>query len=103
MSPETPTPPPGESRGNGRFGSDQGWPRWTILVLVAVVVGAIMLQFVASSTPSDQISYGDFLTKLEADQVSDATFDNANGNISGTADDGRHFSTTGPLQPSDAD
>ena len=103
MSPETPTPPPGESRGNGRFGSDQGWPRWTILVLVAVVVGAILLQFVASSTPSDQISYGDFLNKLEANQVSDATFDNANGNISGTLDDGSHFATTGPLQPSDAD
>jgi cell division protease FtsH len=113
MSPETPTPPTGdrgergENRGGegrgGRFGSDQGWPRWTILVLVAVVVGAILLQIMASSTPSNQISYGDFLSKLEADQVSDATFDNANGNISGTLDDGTNFSTTAPLEPPDAD
>ncbi|HEY6533172.1 MAG TPA: ATP-dependent zinc metalloprotease FtsH [Acidimicrobiales bacterium] len=106
MSPETPTPPNGErgeSRGSGRFSSDQGWPRWTILVLVAVVVAAILLQILASSTPTDQISYGDFLTKLTADEVSDATFNNANGNISGSLDNGSNFSTTGPLQPSDAD
>jgi len=109
MSPESPTPPPGESRGNGRFGSDQGWPRWTILVLLAVVVGAIGLQFIASSTSSNQISYGDFISKLESNEVkgadannADATFDNTNGHISGTLTDGSNFSATGPLQPSDA-
>ena len=112
MSPDSPNQPGsgdrgqrGESNGTegrgGRFGSDQGWPRWTILVLVAVVVGAILLQFLASSTPSDQISYGDFMDKLGADQVSEATFDNANGHISGTLDDGTNFSTTAPIQPSD--
>jgi cell division protease FtsH len=110
MSPESPTPPPGESRGNGRFGSDQGWPRWTIFVLIAVVVGAIGLQFIASSTSSNQISYGDFIAKLQSGEVkdaatnnADATFDNTNGHISGTLTDGSKFSTTGPLQPPDAD
>jgi cell division protease FtsH len=103
MSPETPTPPPGESRGNGRFGSDQGWPRWTILVLVAVVVGAILLQFVASSSPSDEVSYGQFISDLRQDKVEDATFDNTNGHISGSYRDGGDFSTTGPLQPTDED
>ncbi len=110
MSPESPTPPPGEPRSGGRFGSDQGWPRWTIFVLLAVVVGAILLQFVASSTPSDQISYGEFIAKLQSNDVkgsaqndADATFDNSNGHISGTLTDGSHFTTTGPLQPPDAD
>src|SRR3954451_12856539 len=110
MSPETPTPPPGESRGSGRFGSDQGWPRWTILVLVAVVLGAIGLQFLASSTNSSQISYGEFIQKLETNEVkgadasnADASFDNTNGHISGTLNDGTDFTTTGPLQPPDAD
>ena len=110
MSPETPTPPPGESRGNGRFGSDQGWPRWTILVLAAVVLGAILLQFLASSTNSNQLSYGDFISKLQSNEIkgadannADATFDNTNGHISGTLTDGSSFSTTGPLQPPDAD
>src|SRR6478735_6758454 len=110
MSPETPTPPPGESRGNGRFGSDQGWPRWTILVLAAVVLGAILLQFLASSTSSEQVSYGDFISKLQSNDIkgadvsqADATFDNTNGHISGTLSDGSSFTTTGPLQPPDAD
>jgi cell division protease FtsH len=110
MSPESPTPPPGESRGSGRFGSDQGWPRWTILVLLAVVVGAIGLQFLASSTSSSQIAYGDFIQKLETNEVkgadtnsADATFDNTNGHISGTLTDGSSFTTTGPLKPTDQD
>ena len=105
MSPETPTPPsgPGESRSGGRFGGDGGWPRWTILVLLAVVVGAIGLQFIASSTPSNQISYGEFISDLNANDVKNATFDNANGHISGTLNDGSNFSTTGPIKPSDAD
>ena len=105
MSPETPPPPSGsgEGRSNGRFGGDGGWPRWTILVLLAVVVGAIGLQLVASSTPSTQISYGEFIEDLNSGQVKDATFDNANGNISGTLNDGSKFSTTGPVKPTDAD
>ena len=105
MSPETPTPPPspGEGRNGGRFGGDGGWPRWTILVLLAVVVGAIGLQFIASSTPSNQISYGEFISDLNANDVKNATFDNANGHISGTLNDGSNFSTTGPIKPSDAD
>jgi cell division protease FtsH len=103
MAPENPTPTPGEKSGSGRFGSDQGWPRWTIIVLLVVVVGAIALQFAASSTPSDQVNYGDFITKLSTDQVTEAKFDNANGKITGTLQDGTKFTTTGPIQLSDAD
>jgi cell division protease FtsH len=103
MSPENPTPTPGEKTGSGRFGSDQGWPRWTIIVLLVVVVGAIALQFAASSTPSDQLNYGDFIAKLSSDQVTEAKFDNANGKITGTLQDGSNFSTTGPIQLSDSD
>ena len=105
MSPETPPPPSGsgEGRNGGRFGGDGGWPRWTILVLLAVVVGAIGLQFIASSTPSNQISYGQFIDDLTGNNVKNATFDNANGHISGTLNDGSNFSTTGPIKPTDAD
>jgi cell division protease FtsH len=105
MSPDDATPPPGpgERRGSGRFGSDQGWPRWTILVLLAVVVGAIALQFIASSSPSTQISYGDYIDHLNANEVKDSTFDNSNGHVSGTLQDGSKFTTTGPIQLSDSD
>jgi cell division protease FtsH len=105
MSPETPPPPSGsnDSRNGSRFGGEGGWPRWTILVLIAVVVGAIGLQFIASSTPSTSISYGEFIDKLKANEVKDATFDNANGQISGTLTDSSKFSTTGPIKPTDED
>ena len=105
MSPDTPPTPsgPNEGRSGSRFGGDGGWPRWTIFVLIAVVVGAIGLQFIASSTPSSQISYGEFINKLNANEVKNATFDNANGHISGTLSDGSNFSTTGPIKPTDVD
>jgi cell division protease FtsH len=106
MSPDSPPPTgPGANRpanGNGRPG-DQGWPRWTIWVLFAVIAGALLLPSLLSSNQGEQITYGDFLNDLRADQVQEATFNNTNGNISGTLNDGTDFSTTGPTEPSDAD
>ncbi|MEY4131637.1 MAG: ATP-dependent zinc metalloprotease FtsH, partial [Actinomycetota bacterium] len=89
--------------GNGRSGNDQGWPRWTIAVIIAVVIGVFAVVQIATSTPSKSISYGDFITDLQGNNVKEATFDNANGKISGTLNDGTNFSTTGPIRPSDAD
>ena len=103
MSPENATPPSGENGSKSRLGGDGGWPRWTIFVLLAVVGGAVLLQFVASASTSSAVNYGDFISKLSADQVTEATFDNSNGRISGTLQDGTSFTTTGPLQLSDAD
>jgi cell division protease FtsH len=104
MSPDTPPPPgPGGSRGNGRLGSDQGWPRWTIWVLFAVIAGALFLPSLLSSQQGQQVGYGDFLDRLRSDQVQEATFDNRTGHISGSFNDGTKFTTTGPVPPSGAD
>ena len=105
MTPDNqlPPPPPSENRSNGRSGNEQGWPRWTIAVIIAVVIGVFAVVQIATSTPSKSISYGDFITDLQGNNVKEATFDNANGKISGTLNDGTNFSTTGPIRPSDAD
>jgi cell division protease FtsH len=104
MSSDSPTPPSGgEERPSGRFGSDQGWPRWTIWVLLAVIAGALLLPSLMGSQQGDAISYGQFLDDLRSDQVAEATFQNTDGNISGELTDGTRFTTTGPLEPSDAD
>ena len=104
MSSERPSPPSeGDDRPTGRFGSDQGWPRWTIWVLFAVIAGALFLPGLLSSQSGEQITYGQFLEDLRNDRVAEATFQNTDGNISGELDDGTSFSTTGPLEPSDAD
>ena len=104
MSPDSTPPPSGEGgRPTGRFGGDQGWPRWTIWVLFAVIAAALFLPSLFGGSQGTAISYGDFLEDLRTDQVQQATFDNTNGSISGELDDGTKFTTTGPLQPSDAD
>ncbi len=104
MSPDSTPPPSGEGgRPTGRFGGDQGWPRWTIWVLFAVIAAALFLPSLFGGSQGTAISYGDFLEDLRTDQVQQATFDNTNGSISGELDDGTSFTTTGPLQPSDAD
>ena len=105
MTPDNqlPPPPPSENRSNGRSGNEQGWPRWTIAVIIAVVIGVFAVVQIATSTTSKSISYGDFITDLQGNNVKEATFDNANGKISGTLNDGTNFSTTGPIRPSDAD
>jgi len=104
MSPDSTPPPSGEgSSPGGRFGNDKGWPRWTIWILLAVIAGALFLPSLFSTSPGNAITYGDFLEDLRTDQVQSSTFDNTNGNVAGTLDDNTKFTTTGPLQPSDAD
>ncbi|MGZ4785685.1 MAG: ATP-dependent zinc metalloprotease FtsH [Acidimicrobiales bacterium] len=106
MSNEIPPPPPTPEKGaNGRFGGDQGWPKWMIGVLVAVILGVLLLTFVANVSSGTQVSYGDFRDKLSAEpsQVKSATYDNTNGHISGELTDGSKVTTTGPTPLPDQD
>ena len=89
MSPESAPPPNGsENRGPGRFGSDQGWPRWTIWVLLGVIVAALFLPTLLNTQSGESITYGDFVQQLRDDQVADATYNNSNGQITGKLDNG---------------
>src|SRR5690606_33877808 len=56
-----------------------------------------------TSSEGEPLPYGDFLDALEAGDVEQATFNNTNGHITGTLDDGTTFSTNGPIDPPDAD
>src|SRR3954468_22021062 len=99
MSNEIPPPPPTPEKGaNGRFGGDQGWPKWMIGVLVAVILGVLLLTFVANVSSGDPVTYGEFRDKLSAEPsaVKTATYDNTNGHISAELTDGSKVTTTGP-------
>lgn len=102
MSPEIP-PPDHEGRGGTRFGSDQGWPKWMIWVLLAVIVSAFLLPNVMGGSKGEPTSYGQFVSNLRDGEIANATFDNSNGQISGETKDGHKFTTTGPIQLPDAD
>ena len=99
-----PTGPPGgpsgEGRGGGRSG-EVGWPRWSVFVLLGVILLVLVVPMLVPSGTDDSISYGRFLEALEGDEVAEATFNNDTGAISGELEDGKTFSTTGPITPTD--
>ncbi|MEJ5254706.1 MAG: ATP-dependent zinc metalloprotease FtsH [Acidimicrobiales bacterium] len=104
MSPDSlPPPPPPEGRGPGRLGGEQGWPKWMIWVVVGVVLLALFLPQLVQRSTGNEISYGEFIDKLRSEQVRDATFNNTNGDIKGTLEDGTEFHATGPVQPPEGD
>jgi cell division protease FtsH len=74
-----------------------------IWVLLGVILAALFLPSLLSQPSGETVSYGDFVTQLRDDQVEEATFNNSNGEINGTLDDGTEFTTTGPVQLSDED
>jgi cell division protease FtsH len=74
-----------------------------IWVLLGVILAALFLPSLLSQPSGETVSYGDFVNQLRDDQVEEATFDNSNGEITGTLDDGTDFKTTGPVQLSDED
>ena len=74
-----------------------------IWVLLGVLVAALFLPTLLSSTKGSEIGYGEFVTQLRDDQVQSAEFDNTNGQITGEFTNGEQFSTTGPVQLSDED
>ncbi len=105
MAPDTPpdAPEDPEGRGGNRFGSEQGWPKWMIWVLLGVIVAAFFLPSVMGGPKGEPVSYGQFVSNLRDDKVKNATFDNSNGQITGEMHEGGKFTTTGPIQLPDAD
>src|SRR5688500_434974 len=116
LPPPPPPPPPGRSPGGrapgpkppergGRKGFGAGWPRWTLPVMIAVLVAMIVLPQFWPSDEGDKVPYTEFIAMVEAGKVDNVTINNATGRISGETKDGDSFSTTGggPRGISEAD
>jgi ATP-dependent Zn protease len=101
MSADDLPPPPGS--GEPSKPAREGWPRWSLWILIAAAVSLLFLPMLLDRESGDEISYGEFKEQLAEGNVDEATFDNNNGAISGKLDNGTEFRTTGPLEPSDAD
>ena len=95
LPPPPPPPPPGRGQqpgpqppagGKGRpLGA--GWPRWTIPVLLAVLVGTLLLNQVWPSDSGEKLSYTEFVTAIENDEVVKFTLTNGSNSISGELKD----------------
>src|ERR671910_162705 len=89
QSPPPPPPPPSPGRsprGSGLGGRDS-LPRWTIWVLGGVVLAFLFLgPSLMTSTDRDEIDYSEMLTRVQQDEVSEITWNNNDGSITGELD-----------------
>ncbi|MSX94147.1 MAG: AAA family ATPase, partial [Actinobacteria bacterium] len=82
------TPPPagGKARGN--------WPRWTVPVLLVVLLGTLLVNQLMPSESGKKLSYTEFVTAVEQDEVVKFTVTNGSNSIAGELKDGTKFTTT---------
>src|SRR5437764_919993 len=69
----------------GATGPDRNW-RWVIYVLVALLVAVIVLPQLVPGTKRNELSYGDFLNKVNNDS----------GKITGQLKDSSNYTVSGP-------
>src|ERR1700710_1857404 len=113
--PPPPPPPPPAGRGAGPGGNQtpggrtpgktgSGLPRWSIFVLIGVLVIALFGSQLFRSSDSDKVTYTEFLTNVQGGHVKEVTLNNQTLAISGKDDHDKSFSSDGPPNGfSDAD
>jgi cell division protease FtsH len=90
-SPQTPPPPDAKRR-------SQGWPRWSIWVLVAVVLSSFLIPGLLNSETREPVEYGDLIDQVSDGTVSTLIFTNDTGKITGEYVDGTLFESKGPIE-----
>src|SRR3954466_820039 len=118
LPPPPPPPPPGRGTGgrgpsgptppnpSGRRTTPPGLPKWSIALLVVVVVGALAATQFWPSSNAEKLKYSEFLTQVDQPKVESITVDNGSRTISGkytTEAGGGSFTTTADTQINDAD
>ncbi|MCB9394814.1 MAG: ATP-dependent metallopeptidase FtsH/Yme1/Tma family protein [Acidimicrobiaceae bacterium] len=111
LPPPPPPPPPGRSPGgrqpgqqpperpngggNGKPSFGGGWPRWTLPVMIAVLVAMFVLPRFWPSEEGDQLTYTEFIALVESGDVKSVVVNNTNNRITGELDNGDNFTATG--------
>jgi cell division protease FtsH len=126
LPPPPPPPPPGRgSGGRGPSGppgpgghggptppnasgrrTPPGLPKWSIALLVVVVLGALAATQFWPSSDAEKLKYSEFLTQVDQGKVESITIDNGSRTITGTYKTeagGGDFTTTADTQISDDD
>ena len=102
LPPPPPPPPSGRgqqpgpqppSGGKGRP-AGSGWPRWSIPVFVAVLLGTVLLNQVWPSDEGEKLSYTELITAVEKGEVKEFTLTNGSNSITGELQDGTKFTST---------
>src|SRR5262245_34582738 len=93
LPPPPPPPPPGRPSGGrpqppppergGRRGFGAGWPKWTLPVLIAVLVAMFVLPQLFQGDDGDKLTYTEFIDAVEQDRVESVSINNSSGKITG--------------------
>jgi cell division protease FtsH len=108
LPPPPPPPPPGRSpggrqqpgpnppeRNNNRPSFGGGWPRWTLPVLIAVLVAMFVLPRFWPSDDGEKLTYTEFMTLVDKGEVKSVVINNSSDKITGKTSRGTEFTTTG--------
>jgi cell division protease FtsH len=97
MSDKGPTPPPPPPGRNPRLPnkSEGGWPKWSAWIVVAVLATLLIVTMASPADDSSQISYDEFLAKVQAGEIESVEYDNSTARIEATTADDQVFNTTG--------
>jgi cell division protease FtsH len=104
LPPPPPPPPPGRAPGGRQQPGQQppergkqpfaGWPRWTLPVLVAVLVAFFVLPRLWPTDTGTKLTFSEFVTYVDDGKVATANLNNDTAVITGELADGTSYRTT---------
>jgi len=100
QSPPPPPPPPGRDAKGGPLGRSArmgGMPRWSLWVLIGVLLLGFVLAGFFPGEPREDLTYSEFRAAVVDGRVERIEIDNNDGDINGELEDGTAFTTTGPV------
>ncbi len=91
---------------NGK--AEGGWPRWSMWIVLGVILTLVLASIAIPDDTSGQISYSEFIAKVEDGQIAEIELDNNTARITATEDvpEGETpetFRTTAPSEIPEAD
>jgi cell division protease FtsH len=124
LPPPPPPPPPGHGRSPGRrpdrndrdrnqgpdLGDDDSRPtptwvkRWLPWIAVGLFLVLVLVPTFTSGDNGDEISYSEFIVRVESGEVEQLEWENESGKITGELSNGERFNSTGGASgPNDTD
>jgi cell division protease FtsH len=114
LPPPPPPPPPGRGPGGrgpsgptppgpGRRTGPPGLPKWSIALLIVVVIGALAATQFWPSPSQEKLSWSELNAQVVENNVKEVTIDNGNRSVTGEFNNGQAFSSTADTTIADSD
>jgi cell division protease FtsH len=76
----------------------EGWPRWSLWILLSLILASILLPGVLNREDRKSLDYSVFIAEVSAGTVNSVEVTNETGTIEGELLDGDLFTTKGPVE-----